>query len=170
MIKITPNDEQLRFVDEFLKKGSIANRGCFDGSFLQQRFGLTAQIVVGDLLGCDRPVNLGVFDGGYDFIWMNKRFDVKCEIRSVNFNKKVFVHNLMGKQVNYDVDGYIFVSYNRVDGVYEVCGWILKEDFLKNANFFSEGTKRIRSDGSALIVKSPGGNYEIQDRFLNEVI
>jgi len=158
---------QIRFCRAYLDKGSIANRGEFDGNYSQQFFGLLAQVVVGDLLGCERPSNNGEFDGGWDLKHKGKLIDVKCEIRTVDFRVSEFVHNLVGSQMVYCADSFIFVSYNKTTGVFEICGFINKEDMKSKAKCFPVGTLRERTDGTSFSVEGTGGLYEIENKHLS---
>lgn len=161
MMKIKPTEEQKRFVEAYLKKsGGIANRGKFDGHISQQKAGFLAQIVVTDLLNLPRPKNEG-FDSGIDFWLGGKSFDVKCEIRNVAFRPEEFVHNLTGLQIKYDVDYYVFVSYNKRKDEFEICGWIRKELFKSESQFYKEGTIRKRTDGTEFSTKAD--LWEIKD-------
>jgi len=162
-----PTQEQKVFVKEYLAQGSVANRGAFDGDQFQQLFGITAQVIVTDALGLMRAKNENTFDGGWDLEWNGKKWDVKCEMRTVAFKKSKFVHNLVAKQIKYDVDGYIFVSYNKSAGEYTICGHIEKNDFLKHSSFHMEGSSRTRSDGTMMVVKNgTGGLYELEQKHL----
>jgi len=166
LIKREPTEEQAKFCQDFLKEGSIAKRGMFDGNYYQQLFGLMAQVVVGDLLGCPRPKNTGEWDGGIDLIKDGKKIDVKTEIRNVPFNVLHFVHNVTPSQIGYGSSHYVFCSFNRAFGVVEICGYIEKQEFLKNAEYFKDGEIRVRTDGSTLIIRGTKGLYELKNRFL----
>lgn len=166
MIETVASLEQIRFCRDFLNEGSIANRGDFDGDEFQQLFGLCAQIVVGDLLGCPRPKNDNKFDGGVDLVHNDITYDVKCEIRSVDFKPTKFVHNFCGHQKDYNVDRYIFVNYNKTKGIYQICGWIAKKELLDKADFFPFGMKRERTDGTFFTVEAKGGLYEVKNKHL----
>lgn len=162
-------DEQIQYARQYLEQGGIANRGDFDGDYHQQFFGILAQIVVQDYFGVPRPEYSEGFDGGYDFIYFNDKYDVKCELRTTDFKPRKYVHNLVASQLNYDVDYYYFVSYNRVKGEFTLCGRISKSQVLKYAEYFSRGSLRTRDDGTTFNVQAKGGMYEIKQRFLEYV-
>jgi len=170
MVRKHASIEQVRFCRDYLEKGSIGNRGDFDGDELHQLFGLMAQVVISDSLNELRPINTGEFDGGYDIEINGKKYDVKCEIRNVNFRVGEFVHNLVGAQLNYEAEGFIFVSYNKQDGVFEICGYINKEDFKKRSKFYPKGTLRERTNGTQMQVKPESGLYEIRNRYLKPFV
>lgn len=162
-MKLEATREQRDFCREFLKRGSIANRGKFDGNYYQQLFGLLGQVLISDHLGLERPKNEG-FDGGFDIEYNGKKWDVKCVQRKVD-PKKHFANNMPGDQIRYQNDGYIFLSYNVESGVYTICGWISKEDFLKKATHYKIGEPRPRDDGT--FMKNQTDNYEIRIDQLN---
>ena len=150
---------------QFLEKGDIAKRKDFNGGYYKQLFGIIAQKLVCEELGLPEPANTGEFDGGVDFEWAGKKWDVKCEIRNSYF-KQGFVHNLSAFQINYDCDGYVFVNYNKSMGCYEITGWILKEDLKTNAKFIQKGTKIIRTDET--FFHAYCSFYELQPKFLKK--
>ena len=162
MIVINPTSDQVLFANEFLKIDSMAHRGKFDGDKHQQLFGLIAQVIVMDYLKLDRPKNEG-FDGGFDLELNKKRYDVKCEMRTVNF-QGTFVHNLSAFQINYKADGYIFVSYNKSNGEYSICGVISKEDLKNKSVFYKKGDPRQRRDGTVMFAQCD--YYELQNKYL----
>lgn len=157
--------EQRNFCVNFLKEGSMANRGTFDGDYHQQLFGLMAQVVVSDFLELERPKNEG-FDGGVDLEIAGKKFDVKCVIRTVD-PKPNFANNLTSHQMKYDIDGYIFVSFNKNIGRFTVCGWIPKQEFKDKAEYFPEGSQRTRDDGTLMTLQS--ANYELPNKDLRKL-
>jgi hypothetical protein len=165
MIVQKETKEQIDFARAYLEKGGIAHRGNFDGDNLKQLFGLLAQIIVGDICKCSRPINSG-FDGGWDLMLYEKKYDVKCEIRSVDFKKK-YVHNLNANQKNYKTDGYIFVSYNKEIGEFTVCGKITKDKFFEKAIYRKVGDRVERADGSLMDIQS--SFYELENKYLEDL-
>lgn len=161
-----PTREQRDFCINFLKEGSMANRGTFDGDYHQQLFGLMAQVIVSDFLGLARPENQG-FDGGVDLEIAGKKFDVKCVIRTVD-PKPHFANNLTAFQMKYDIDGYIFASYNKTTGLFTVCGWVTKKEFKEKAEYFPEGSQRYRDDGT-LLTLNESANYELPNKDLRKL-
>lgn len=139
----------------------------FKADYYSRLFGLTGQIVVSDFLGIPTPENKGP-DGGTDILWKGKRWDVKTEIRGCFFNKNTFMHNLHAGQISNKVDGYIFLNYNRSEGVFELCGFIEKINLVENAKLFPGGSKRKRDDGTEMIIKA-GGMYELKQEYLMEL-
>ena len=163
--KIQVTEEQRNFCINYVNEWK-SKRGNFDGNYFQKLFGMQAQVIVSDLLKLPRPELSENFDGGYDLIYAGKKYDVKCEIRSVPFNEKLFVHNLVASQLNYVADGYIFVSYNKETSEFQICGAIDKGDFISHAQFFPAGSIRKRTDGSKLVVQAD--LYELENKFLEK--
>lgn len=167
MIQRIASDEQIRFTREYLEENNMGNRGVFDGDYYQQLFGLQAQVIVTDLLGLPRPESGGGFDGGSDFEWAGKKWDVKCVIRSVK-PLVSYACNLTESQTRYDCDGYFFVSYNKITGSFYLLGWITKEDYLSKATYHPIGSTVKRSDGTFITVSS-APFYDITIKQLNRL-
>ena len=167
LIHIEPTTEQNQFCREYLIVDGIAKRGKFDGDKLRQFIGLRGQIIVGDLLGLPRPKKTNKFDGGFDIEVKGLKLDVKVELRNVPFRKN-YVHNLSKFQINYNCDGYIFLSYNQSAAVYTICGWIDKESFKKKACLYRTGEMRPQKGDKVMVTKSDF--YEIKQEDLNNFI
>ena len=169
MIRIEPTKKQRNQAKEYIESwmknfGNVPD--CFKADYFNRLFGLMGQIVVSDYLGIGTPENQGP-DGGTDIKWNGKTWDIKTEIRNHYFNRMTFVHNLNSKQISNEVEGYIFVNYNKEKGVFEICGWIEKINFFENATHYPEGAIRKRNDGTDMIVQ-PGGMYELKQKYLME--
>lgn len=67
---------------------------------------------------------------------------------------------LLGIKKKYDVDYYVFASYNTTNRVLTICGYISKEEFFEKADFFPKGSLRKRSDGTSFHTFAP--LYEIK--------
>jgi len=165
ILKLDPRITHVRKANEKFEAGGVGHRGEFDGDRFQQIWGLIAQMVVADHLDVEDGIKGEGFDGGFDIIWNDIKYDVKCEIRNVAFKENEYAHNLNGNQISYDAEGLIFVSYNRNKNNYELCGYISKEDFKSKATFYPAGSKRKRSNGTELTVGA-GGMYELSDKDL----
>ena len=165
-----PTQEQVKFCVDYLNEGLIPERvseSYKSGNYCQQLFGLISQVVVGDLLGYQRPQNNG-FDGGFDLECKGLKFDVKTEIRNESYRVSEFVHNLAGSQIKFDCDGYIFCSYNKAKGEVEICGFTSKEAFLNNSKFYPCGEIRTRTDGTSFVVSDKQGLFEITNKSLRD--
>ena len=165
-MKIIPTWEQVNLAKEYVKSWDKKVKDYFTPDEQSKLFGIISQMIIADMLKIEKPVNKGA-DGGVDIVWNGKTWDIKTEIRNVDFKPSTFVHNLHAPQIKNNVDGYWFVCYNREKGEYDVRGFIEKDKFIKHALFYQGETKRQRSDGSWMEIK-PGGMYELKDRHLTK--
>lgn len=162
-VKVLATDEQRDYAREFLKQGSMGNRGSFDGNDRQQLFGLIGQIIISDMLNIERPKNEHQFDGGFDIVWHDMRWDVKVLIGTVPWKPMHHVMNVHARQVRYDCQGYIFLHYDSSAGVYSIAGCMTKDIFSAKAEFYPAGAQRPRTDGTFMIVRE-GGVYEVRQK------
>ncbi|HEY9061030.1 MAG TPA: hypothetical protein VIO64_11105 [Pseudobacteroides sp.] len=135
-----------------------------NGSNVQQYTGILSEIVIKDLFGVARTTGDG-FDGGFDFELFGAKVDVKTMCRNT-YMKHDYIHNLFAVQ-NYDVDYYLFCSFNKQTDILTICGIISKEEFLKKSKYYAAGTIRERSNGTELELKAD--NYEIRQSKLKYV-
>lgn len=168
MFDVGAKPEQISYVEELLKTANFGRRGEFDGNYDQQLTGILAQTIVADLIGQPRPVDNNKADGGVDFIINGKTVDLKTMGRTVPM-KETFVHNFYGSQAKFDTEVLMFSSFNKRTKVLTICGWLTKEDFMKKADHFPQGTKRYRDNGTYMTVRGKAGNYEIQQALLNSL-
>ena len=148
---------------QILRENSFGRRGIADGNPSEQLRGIVAQSVIMDSLGMPLIESKG-FDGGVDLIWNQKRYDIKSMGRNCD-PKPYYVNNLIGLQDKYKVDRYIFCSLNRNNMILTICGWIDKNDFLKQASFYKKGTIRTRSDNTSFETKAD--LYELENKKLH---
>jgi hypothetical protein len=151
------------------KQVSIKNFGNrsqgFNGTKEKQYTGILGECVVHDLLKRELPT----YDQGSviaDLVINNKKVDVKSMARNVDM-QDYYVHNFVGYQKDTDCDVLLFISINKKTGVAQVCGWLPKQTFLEQANFFDKGSKRTRADGTSFITMAP--LYEIENNKLNKI-
>jgi hypothetical protein len=76
-----------------------------------------------------------------------------------------YVNNFVASQGKYETQVLIFLNYNSVENIIEICGWIFKKDLFFKGEFYKKGTKRYRSDGSYFINEAdmfeiPQGNLK----------
>lgn len=166
MFDVKVSQEQLHYAKKMVDDYNFGQRGYGDGNKSEQLTGIIGQTVFADLIGEKRPDGLTGFDGGIDFFINGKRVDIKTMTRKVPV-KDFYVHNFIGYQKNYDVDYYVFTSYNTTSRVLTICGYIGKEDFFEKASFFPKGSLRKRSDGTSFRTFAP--LYEIEQADLMNV-
>jgi len=58
------------------------------------------------------------------------------------------------------------IEYDTGSGIYEICGFISKEDFLEHAHHYGQGVERPRTDGTMMVVQNEGGMYELKQKHL----
>jgi len=137
-----------------------------NGTKEQQLVGLIGESAIRKAFGhqyvkCGNDYNIE-----YDFIYNTMKVDVKTMGRT-SYPTKDYVNNLMGEQIDYECDRYIFCSYHKVENVLTVCGFIDKQTLLKKANKYLKGETRTRFDGTEFVLKLD--LYEIKNSDLEKV-
>lgn len=145
---------------------NYGQRGDADGDKKQQVRVMIGQCVVMDMLGFELPQITQGHDGGVDFVYDGLKVDVKTMGRQCD-PKPNYVNNLIGLQSHFDVDAYVFCSINRKNITITICGWILKGEFLKLAEFTPKNEYRYREDGTKFQTKAD--LYELANDMLNDV-
>jgi len=74
--------------------------------------------------------------------------------------KHHYVHNFVGYQKKFQVDYYLFYSFNKATKVLSICGIKAKIEFEKKVKFYKMGQLRFRDDGTSFPSKAP--LYEIK--------
>ena len=166
MLDIKVSSEQLKYAYHLVKQHNFGNRGIADGNKTEQFIGILGQVVTADLLKLKRPDGSTGFDGGYDFLIDGNKVDVKTMGRTVAM-KNYYVHNFIGWQKDFEVDYYLFCSFNKRRRIMTICGWISKADFFKKATLYKQGTRRYRENGTHFETKAD--LYEIKQRDLNKI-
>jgi hypothetical protein len=149
----------------FLKENNIGNRSNANGNKEEQFVGLLGEILVKRHLNIEHNYSNG-FDGGYDFIYKGKKFDVKTMGRNVD-PKDYYVNNFICYQLDYECDGYVFCSLNKKTNKLTICGWVTKEELKSKGELFIKGQTRQRTDGSTFKLKAP--TLEIKNNKLNNI-
>jgi len=150
---------------EYLSENNLGNRHSANGNKEQQFVGLLGEILTKEFFGLNHIYSNG-FDGGFDFIYKDKKIDVKTMGRTVNV-KPYFVHNFIAFQKDFDCDIYIFNSLNKKTNILEICGWVTKEDLISKSNFYKKGDIRIRDDGTTFVMKAD--TFELENKLLNNI-
>ena len=166
MFDIRVTEEQINYANQMVNEYNFGQRGYGDGNRQKQLTGIIGQTVVADFLKQERPVGDKGFDGGVDFIINGKTVDVKTMTRTKPV-RDFFVHNFIGYQRNYDVDYYVFASFNIKSSVLTICGYVTKKEFFDRSEFYDTGSIRERSNGTKFTTFAP--LYEIQQSNLNGV-
>jgi hypothetical protein len=166
MFSIEVPKEVLSHCELLINRINFGNRGIGDGNKSEQLTGVIGQCTIQYLLNIPLIDFESKFDGGIDIIINNRKIDIKTMGRKSN-PKPFFVNNLIGLQIHFEVDIYIFCSLNKTNNVLTVCGWISKKDFLLNASLHEKGSYRYRSDGTKFSTKAD--LYEIENSKLNQI-
>ena len=164
MILNIDNDLKIKCWD-FLSKNNMGNRHSANGNKEQQFVGLLGEITIKNYFGVKHNWVNG-FDGGYDFIYNNKKIDVKTMGRNVT-PKDFYVNNFISFQKNFHCDYYIFTSLNKKTNELFICGYLSKKDLLEKATLYKKGTIRNRENGTTFKMKTD--TYEIKNSFLNQI-
>ena len=165
MITVSIDKNIIEHCRTIIDKTNFGQRGKADGNKVEQYIGIVGQSVIMDLLGMPLIEATGGPDGGIDFKYNNKTYDVKTMGRET-YPQPHYVNNLIALQANYNVDRYIFCSINKLTVELTICGWINKKEFADKAIFYPEGTVRTRTDGTTFNTKA--GLYEIKNSDLNQ--
>ena len=165
MITVSIDKNIIEHCRTIIDKTNFGQRGKADGNKVEQYIGIVGQSVIMDLLGMPLIEATGGPDGGIDFKYNNKTYDVKTMGRET-YPQPHYVNNLIALQANYNVDRYIFCSINKLTVELTICGWINKIEFANSAIFYPEGTVRTRTDGTTFNTKA--GLYEIKNSDLNQ--
>lgn len=166
MIKLFIDKGIVEYATWLVSNTNYGQRGVADGNKRQQLYGLIGQCMVVDALGYELPKPSNEHDGGVDLNYNGLSIDIKTMGRNCD-PRPEFVNNLIGLQAHFDVNAYIFTSLNREDVSLTICGWILKKEFMKLADFTPKNGTRLRSDGTSFQTKAD--LYEIQNNRLNDV-
>ena len=161
--RITIDDESYQYSLEFVNNNNIANRGEFDGSKRNQFVGILGQVMLYKYLFGKLPELESGFDNGIDLVYNDVTIDVKTMERK-GFMRDYYVNNFVASQGKYETQVLIFLNYNSVENIIEICGWIFKKDLFYKGEFYKKGTKRYRSDGSYFI--NEADMFEIPQRNL----
>ena len=166
-LKVKINTEIKKHCWEQVNKYNFGNRSKDNGNKEQQYTGIVGECVVREMFGIDYIDGSSGFDSGYDLKYASKKYDVKTMKRTVDV-KDSYTNNFLKTQEDYDVDGYIFCSWNIKKSELTVAGWIKKEDVKRVKRLIPKGT--IRKNGiGAKEFPLRFDMYEIDNEHLNFV-
>ena len=165
-MKINIPDNLINSINEFLNTNNLGNRSYGNGNKRNQLVGLIGEFITYNyFFNCYPDFKTG-FDGGIDFIYKNKKIDVKTMERK-GFVKPDYVNNFYHCQKDYNSDTLIFCNYNNIQNVIEICGWIPKIELDTKAIYYQKDTIRTRFDGSEF--KLNQSIYEIKMKDLYNI-
>ena len=150
--------------EQFVENNNLGHRpDNSNGIKEQQLVGVIGQNMMALALGKPFMQPSEGHDGGVDFTIFGKTIDIKTMGRTVP-TKINYVNNLFASQIKFDVDCYVFASFNTTNSKLTICGWIPKETFSFFAKFYEKGTIRERANSISFELKAD--SYEIQNEDL----
>lgn len=164
MFDVQVSPETKDYAAQIVGAGRFGRRGVADGNREEQVTGLTGQIVITDLFEAERPADTGGSDGGTDLEFEGVSIDVKTMGRNCR-PRLDYVNNFVALQSHFPTDVLLFCSLNKRSDTLTVCGWIRKEEFLRQASFYPKGSTRTRGDGSTFVTRAD--LYEIANNALH---
>ncbi len=129
MLVIKVTEELIRHCEQQIEKFNFGQRNTANGSKEQQLTGIIGQSVVMKSFGLGFVKGEQGFDDGIDFVYNNKKIDVKTMGRTTDVRVS-YTNNFLKLQDYFKTDLYIFCSYNKIKKEVTICGWIDKENFI----------------------------------------
>ena len=156
---IKPTNEQIEYTKEVMQTWG-GERGFFDGTPEEKERGILSQIVVCDVLGRPRTIDLSQQDEGVDFYINNQSYDVKSrQIRGIR-DRPEYNNIVPDTQMSYKTDVFVFIIWNTDKLDFEIPGWITKEEFKQKGTLRKKGEKETHG----LIFKVD--TWTLQSRYL----
>jgi len=172
MFKVKVNQDIIQYCKNQVDKYNFGKRSSANGNKEQQLTGIIGQSVVMNLFGLGNVNGEDGFDDGVDILYNNKKIDVKTMGRNVDAKMK-YVNNFLSCQLKYDCDVLIFVSINKQENTFQICGWIEKKNLHRKSIFYEKGERRYRDDGTYFQLESDTYeiyNYNLIDmKYLDEI-
>lgn len=166
MFKIKVSQDIFDYCSNQVETYNFGQRKVANGNKEQQLTGVIGQNVVMNLFGLENINGKDGFDDGIDFVYNNRKIDVKTMGRTTDVRGN-YTNNFLKLQDYFQTDIYIFCSYNKINKEVTVCGWIDKRTFVLKRNYFPKGSERKRFDGTTF--KTFADLYEIDITNLNNV-
>lgn len=153
MFSVTVPDLVIRESMRVCNQVNFGSRGFdSDGTKEQQLNGIIAQNSIALAFGFPFVTISNTWDGGYDFVLKGQKFDVKTMTRRVD-PQMDYEMQVVTSQLRYDVNAYLFTSYNTRNNSLTVCGWLTKDVFLNRARVFKRGDVVTRGDGTQFVCR-----------------
>ena len=149
-----------------VEKHDFGQRYTANGSKEQQVTGIIGQSVIMQLFDLGYVDGKSGFDDGVDFVFANKKIDVKTMGRTTDVNKG-YTNNFLKLQDYFKTEIYVFCSYHKIKNELTVCGWITKDDLISKRRFYPKGSTRTRLDKSTF--ETFADLYEIDNKDLNDI-
>ena len=170
MILNIPSNLKLQCWD-YLSKNNMGNRHSANGNKEQQLTGIIGQCVVMELFQLEYINGKDGFDNGIDIVYTNIFGSISLDVKTMGRTTSVkpnYTNNFIALQDYFNPEGYIFCSYNKLNKVLTICGWITKQEFINKRRLYPKGTIRERSNGTTFETKAD--LYEIDVIDLNDIM
>ena len=138
-LNVNPKIELKKYCWELVNTVDLGKRSKDNGTPEQQYAGMIGECVVREMFGLGWVDGKSGCDGGFDFEYKCKKYDVKTMKRKVDV-KDSYTNNFIKRQENYKVDAYIFCSWNIKKDELTVAGWIRKEKLNRVKRLKPKGT------------------------------
>jgi len=165
MFSINVPYDIVEYSTELVEAVNFGVRGKQDGSKAQQLIGIISQNAV--LHKLEMPlVTASRESKEYDFILNGKRVDVKSY---KTFGRPRPDHEgfVVKEQIHYDLDTYLFGAYLIGERVLIVCGWLPKDEFIKNSRYVKKGDVFRLDNGNDFTARLNA--YHIKNYQLNDL-
>jgi hypothetical protein len=137
IIELKPTQEQKNYAYNIINNHNLAQRGIFDGDKNKQFIGILAKVMICDFLKIER-IKKKLYPSLIDFNFNNSSYNVKVFSSKFDY-KPEYYHTIITSELKFNVDYFIFCSYNYLKDKLFLCGYISKEDFIKNSNHVNMG-------------------------------
>lgn len=152
MITVQVPELVLRESSKVCDQCNFGRRGFDDGNKVQQLHGIIAQNSIALAFGFPFVSMSDMWDGGFDFKLMHEKIDVKSVSRTVA-PQPHYEARVISDQLRYDVQIYLFTSYNHRRNELTICGWLTKDLFMQRARRYKRGDVITRDDGSSFVCR-----------------
>lgn len=131
---------------------NMGRRGFDDGTKTQQLHGVIAQNSMALAFGFPFVSISDTWDGGFDFKIGSEKIDVK-NVSRVNEPKPNYEARVITDQLRYDVQIYLFTSYNYKANKLTICGWLPKDLFLQRSRQYKRGDVIKQDNGASFVCR-----------------
>ena len=171
MFDIQVKNSIIKHCKEQIEKYNFGQRLTANGNKEQQLTGIIGQSVVMDLFDLGYINGKDGFDNGIDIVYTNIFGSISLDVKTMGRTTSVkpnYTNNFIALQDYFNLNAYIFCSYNKLNNILTICGWITKQEFINKRKFYPKGEVRQRSNGTTFETKAD--LYEIDVIDLNDVI
>ena len=171
MFDIQVKNNIIEHCEKQIDKYNFGNRYTANGNKEQQLTGIIGQCVVMELFQLEYINGNDGFDNGIDIVYTNIFGSISLDVKTMGRTTSVkpnYTNNFIALQDYFNPKCYIFCSYNKLNKVLTICGWITKQEFINKRRLYPKGTIRERSNGTTFETKAD--LYEIDVIDLNDVM